>query len=296
MLGPITEPLGSYVLRVSAITPAKNPSFESLKTAIRGKVAGEKALDVIDARAQKLQDVFAGGAKIDEVPADLGATGAAGTLYSQGRTQEGEPAPIPAAGDARQQIIDAAFKMNKGDPIQPTEGPDHIWYAVSVDSITPPARQPFEAVRAKVLSDWQADQMRHAQETEAARILGLVKGGQSLANAAWGSGLQVTRTPALQRDQPAGAISAELAHTLFTLKPGEATMVEANTGFLVAQLAEIIPADPKSDTMAMNQARDGLRSALHDDYLQLYATAVRDAANPVIHGQVIQALLAQPGE
>ncbi len=296
VLGPITEPLGSYVLRVTAITPAKNPSFESLQDTIRGKVAGERALDVIDARAQKLQDVFAGGAKIDEVPADLGAAGAEGTLDAQGRTQEGEPAPIPAAGEARQQIIDTAFKTNKGDPIQPTEGPGHIWYAVSVDSITPPARKPFEAVRGRVLSDWQAEQMRHGQESEAARILGLVKGGQSLANAAWGTGLQVTRTPALQRDRPAGAISAELAHTLFTMKPGEATMVETNAGFLVAQLAEIIPADPKGDTLAMNQAQDGLRSALHDDYLQLYATAVRDAASPVIHGQAIQALLAQPGE
>ena len=296
VLGPLTEPLGSYVLRVTAITPAKNPSFDSLKDSLRGKVASEKALDLIDARAQKLQDVFAGGAKIDEVPADLGATGAEGTLDAQGRTQEGEQAPIPVSGEARQQIIDAAFKTNKGDPIQPTEGPDHIWYAVSVDSITPPSRQPFEAVRARVLADWQADQMRHAQETEAARILGLVKGGQSLANAAWGTGLQMTHAPELRRDQPAGAISAELAHALFTMKQGEATMVETNAGFLVAQLTGIIPADPKSDTLAMNQAQDGLRSALHDDYLQLYATAVRDAANPVIHGQAIQALLAQPGE
>ena len=296
VLGPITEPLGSYVLRVVAITPAKNPSFDSLKDNLRAKVASEKALDLIDARAQKLQDIFAGGAKIDEVPADLGATGAEGTLDAQGRTQEGEPAPIPVSGEARQQIIDAAFKMNKGDPIQPTEGPDHVWYAVSVDSITPPTREPFEAVRARVLADWQADQMRHAQETEAARILGLVKGGQSLANAAWGTGMQVTHSPELRRDQPAGAISAELAHTLFTMKPGGATMVETNAGFTVAQLTDIIPADPKSDTLAMNQAQDGLRSALHDDYLQLYATAVRDAANPVIHGQAIQALLAQPGE
>ena len=296
VLGPLTEPLGSYVLRVATITPAKNPGFASLKDSLRAKVAGEKALDVIDARAQKLQDVFAGGAKIDEVPADLGATGAAGTLDSQGRTQEGAPAPLPVAGDARQQIIDAAFKMNKGDPIQPTEGPDHIWFAVSVDSITPPARQPFESVRSRVLSDWQSDQMHHAQEAEAARILGVVKSGQTLANAAWGTGLQVTRTPPLQRDRPAGAISAELAHTLFTLKPGEATMVETNSGFLVAQLADIIQADPKTDTLAMNQARDGLKSALHDDYLQLYATAIRDAANPVIHPDALKALLAQPGE
>ncbi len=296
VVGPITEPLGSYVLRVASVTPAKNPSFESLKDTIRAKVAGERAIDVIDARAQKLQDVFAGGAKIDEVPADLGATAAEGTLDAQGRTLEGEQAPIPAAGAARQQIIDAAFKMAKGDAIQPTEGPDHVWYAVSVDSIIPPARTPFDAVRGRVLSDWQADQMRHGQETEATRILGLVKGGQSLANAAWGSGLQVTRTPALQRDRPSGALTAEVVHTLFGLKLGEATMVETAGGFLVAQVAEIVPADPKADPLAMTQAQDGLKSALHDDYLQLYASAVRDAAHPVINSRVIQGLLAAPAE
>ena len=296
VIGPLTEPFGSYVLRVASITPARNPTFESLKDTIRAKAAADKALDVIDARAQKLQDIFAGGAKIDEVPADLGATGAAGTLDAKGLTEAGEPAPIPTTADARQQIIDAAFKMAKGDPIQPAEGPDHIWYAVSVDSITPPARAPFEQVRARVLSDWQHEQIRHNQEAAATRILGLVKAGQPLAAAAWGSGLQVNRTAPLQRDRPAGAISAELAHALFDLKIGGATSVETNAGFLVAQVAEIIPADPKTDPIALSQAHDGLKSALHDDYLQLYATAVRDEAKPVIRPAVLQKLLAQPGE
>ncbi len=296
VVGPITEPLGSYVLRVAAITPARNPTFEQLRDTIRGKAAAEKAQDLIDARAQKLQDLFAGGAKIDEVPADLGAAAAEGSLDAQGMTLDGTPAPIPAAGAARQAIIDAAFKMAKGDPIQPTEGPDHVWYAVSVDAITPPARAKFEDVRPRVLQDWQRDQVRHGQETEAARVLALVKSGQSLTSAAWGTGLLVSRTPPLQRDQPAGSVPAELAHTLFTLKPNEATMVETNAGFVVGQLAEVLPADPKADATGMRQAHDGLVRALHDDYLQLYATAVRDAARPVIRPQVIQNLVTQPGE
>ncbi len=296
IVGPITEPLGSYVLRVSTVTPARNPSFESLRDAIRGKVAAERALDVIDARAQKLQDVFAGGAKIDEVPADLGATTAAGTLDAQGRTLDGSQAPIPAGKDARQAIIDAAFKTNPGDAIQPTEGPDHTWFALAVDSVTKPARRPFADVRAHVLADWQAEQVHHAQETEAARILGLVKSGQTLANAAWGSGLQVTRTPPLSRGRPAAGVPAELSQTLFTLKLNEATMVETNAGFVVAQLAEIIPPEAHGDPLGMTQAREGLAHALHDDYLQIFANAVRDQARPVVRPQVVQSLIQQPGE
>lgn len=296
VVGPIAQPLGSYVVRVASITPARNPNFDSLRETVRGRVAAERALDLIDARAQKLQDLFAGGAKIDEVPADLGATGAAGTLDAQGMTAEGSPAPIPATKDARRAIIDAAFKTNPGDSIQPTEGPDHTWFAIAVDSVTKPARKPFAQVRGQVLADWQGDQVHHSQEAEAARILSLVKSGQTLANAAWGSGYQVTRTPPLARGKPVPGVPAELSQTLFTLKLNEATMVETNAGFVVAQLAEIIPPDAKVDSMGLTQAREGLTRALHDDYLQMYATAVRDQAHPVIRPAAVQALIQQPGE
>jgi peptidyl-prolyl cis-trans isomerase D len=296
VLGPINEPLGSYVLKVTAITPGRNPSFESLKDEIRPKVAAAKALDLIDARAQKLQDLFAGGAKIDEVPADLGATGAEGTLDAKGITPDGNPAPIPAVADARQQIIDTAFKTNPSDPIQATEGPDHVWYAVAVDSVTKPARRPFDDVRSEVTRDWQHEQVHHAQETEAARILGLVNGGKSLADAAWGAGRTVTQTPPLLRDRAAPGVPAELAHTLFTLKLNQATMAETNAGFVVAQLSKIIPPDRRADALEFGQAHDGLIHALHDDYMQLYANAVRTQAKPVIRPQVVQSLITQPGE
>ena len=296
VLGPISEPLGVQVFRVTGTEPAKNPSFASLHDVLQGKAAAEKALDLIDARAQKLQDLFAGGAKIDEVPADLGATGAEGTLDAQGKTQDGTQAPLPAKGDVRQQIIDTAFKTNPGDAIQPVEGPDHVWFAVAVDSITKPAKRPLELVHAQVLADWQADQVHHRQEAEATHLLTLIRSGQTLQNAAWGSGLQVTRTPPLARDRPHGNIPAELVQRLFTLKQGEGTMVETNAGFVVGQLAAIITSDGKDDSVGMGQAESGLTRALHDDYLTVYALAVRQAAKPVLRPNVVMNLVQQPGE
>ena len=299
--GPIHEPLGYQVLVVTKVTPAKNPSFDQLKPLIHDKAAAEKATDLVDARAQKLQDLFAGGAKMDEVPADLGAAGASGTLDAQGKTKDGEPAPLPAMGDVRQQIIDAAFKANPNDQIQPTEGPDHTWYAVAVDSIDKPAKLPFDQVRDRVLADWRADQVHHEQEANAARILALVKGGQTLKAAAWGSGLQVTRTPPLGRNKPAPGVPAEVVGTLFTLKPPGAgpqgaTMVETNAGFVVASLADIIKPDPKSDEAELGQARDGLTRALREDMIGLYAQALKDRAKPKINPRVLTSMVQQPGE
>ena len=263
---------------------------------IHDRVATEKAADLIDAKAQKLQDLFAGGAKMDEVPGDLGAAGAAGTLDAQGNTKTGEPAPLPATGDLRTQIIAAAFKQGVNELVQPAEGPDHAWYAVAVDAIDKPAKLPFAQVRDRVLADWRADQIHHGQEAEAARILALVRGGQSLTAAAWGSGMQVTRTPPLSRDRPQAGVPAELAHTLFTLKPGEGTMVETNKGFAVASVTEVIKADPKTDEAGLSQARDGLSRALREDVVGLYAAGLKQQAKAKVNPKVLAGLVQPAGE
>jgi len=294
--GPIQEPLGFQLVRVTKIDPARNPGFADLTETIRQRLGAEKAADLIDARAQKLQDVFAGGAKIDEIPSDLGAAGAEGTLDAQGNTLDGTPAPLPAKGDLRQQIIAAAFKTNPGDAIQPAEGPQHAWYAVAVDSVTKPALKPFDTVRGQVLADWQHDQIRHTQETAAAKLLTLVKSGQSLTSAAWGSGLTVSQTPPLERNRPQDGIPAELIQTIFTLRLGQATMVETNAGFMVASLAKIIKPDPKTDAGGLEQATKGLTSALRDDVFLSYAQALRTAAKPTVNAQALERLIQQDAE
>jgi peptidyl-prolyl cis-trans isomerase D len=293
VVGPIKAAFGSQILRVTDIVFVKNPSFDSLKPALHDKVAAEKALDLIDARAQKLQDLFAGGAKIDEVPGDLGAAGAEGTLDAKGNTQEGEPAPIPAPADLKQQIIDTAFKTNPGDQIEPVEGPNHAWYAVAVDHVTKPARQPFDQVRDRVLADWQADQVRRKQETEAARVLALVQGGQSLTNAAWGTGLTVTRTAPLMRSRPQDGLTAEQVQKLFAMAKGEGAMFQTDKGFIVAQVADIMAPDPKADSSGVSQAENGLARALHDDYLTVYAVALRQQAKPQVRMNVVESLIQQ---
>jgi peptidyl-prolyl cis-trans isomerase D len=293
--GPVTEPLGFQVVRVTSITPAKHPSFEDVRDTVRQRLGAERAMDLIDARSQKLQDLFAGGNRIDEVPADMGATGAEGTLDANGNTPEGTPAPIPATGNARTQIIADIFKAQKSDSVQLTEGPDHVWYAIAVQDIIKPTPRPFAEVRAKVLADWQAEQVRHAAETDAAKLLATINGGQSIANAAWGSGLQVTRTPPQLRNKPTPDVPADLVQLLFTMKKGEATMIETNKGFVVATLATITKPDPKSAPDQLEQVRQALTKSMSDDLLVSYGTAVRDNAKPVVNEKVFNRF-AQPAE
>ena len=293
--GPVKEPLGFQLVRVTAITPAKNPTVADLRDTIRDRLGAERAMDLIDARAEKLQDLFAGGARIDEVPADMGAAGAAGTLDAEGNTPEGSPAPMPADGDARKKIIADAFAAKKGETTQFTEGPDHVWYALQVDSITPATPRPFADVKAKVLADWQTEQVHHEAETEAARLLSTVKGGQQLTAAAWGTGRQVTRSGPVTRSKVPPDVPPQLAQILFTLKVGEPTMISTDTGFIVATLANITHPDPKADKDGVAEVKQGLGRALRDMMLESYATAVLTAQHPVMNQSVVDKIVS-PGE
>ena len=294
--GPIGEALGFQVVRVTAITPAKNPSEADLHDKIRQNAGTEKGADLIDARAQKLQDLFAGGSHIDEVPADIGAVGVQGTLDAQGMTPDGTKAPIPAPDALRSVIIAEAFKLNRGETGQLTEGPDHGWYAVAVDDLIKPAAKTYDQVRARVLADWQAEQVRHTVETEAAKLLATINGGESMLNAAWGSGQQVTRSPVLHRNRTVKGVPAELNQLIFTLKTGQATMVQSNVGFLVARLATVIPADDKANASGLTETRQALTKALADDYVVSFATAVRQDARPRINMHALDQITRAPNE
>jgi peptidyl-prolyl cis-trans isomerase D len=294
--GPVKEPLGYQLVRVTGVTPAKHPSFTDMRDTARTKLGEERAADLIDARAQKLQDLFAGGSRMDEVPADIGASGAEGTLDAQGNKPDGTPAPLPATGAARTKIIADAFAAKKGETTQFTEGPDHVWYEVQVDDVTPAAPRPFATVRAKVLADWQAEQIRHTTETEAARLLSTIKGGQTIAAAAWGTGRQVTRSAPISRNRVPDGVPEQLAQIVFSLKQGEPTMVSSPTGYVVAVLATINHPDPASDKPGMEDVRRGMASTLRDMMINAYAMSVMRETRIVPNEKLVNQLTGGPAD
>jgi peptidyl-prolyl cis-trans isomerase D len=291
--GPVVEPLGVQVFKVTRITPAAHPGFEQMKETIRQRLGEERAADLIDQRAQKLQDVIAGGATLDEIPADLGAAAVAGTLDEKGNTTEGVPAPLPGTPALRSQVIADAFRLTPGEPLKVTEGPDHAYYVLQVQSITKPAAKPFEAVREQVLKDWTAEQVRHTEEALAAKLLGLIKSGQSLTSAAWGSGLSVQRTPPLERGRPAPGLPAERGEKVFALHGGEPTMVETNQGFVVAVLAAIERPDLRTDKLGVERVQQELTRSLAQDVVGTYASALRDRANPRVNQRLLEQVIQQ---
>jgi len=298
---PIHDALGWHVVMVTGVVPARHQSFDDVKEELRKQIALQEAVEQVDDRATKVEDAMAGGGGLDELPQGLGLAAVTGTLDAQGNTPEGKPAPIPATGALRNALIAAAFAAKPGDPPRLTDVPAETapgqpagppsYYAVSVESITPPAREPFEQVRERVLADWTRNEVHHAAETAAAGVLAAVKGGQSLDDAAIAARLAVQHLPATGRQSPPQGVPQQLVQPLFGMKQGEATMVESVDGFVVAVLRNIESPDAKTDPIGFGQVRLALERSIGDDMETTYVNALRQRARPQVNAQALNAII-----
>ncbi|MEJ0015233.1 MAG: peptidyl-prolyl cis-trans isomerase [Acetobacteraceae bacterium] len=298
VVGPVKGTLGWQVVRVTKVTPGTEQTFDQVKDALREQVVAAKAADLMYDRANKVDNVLGSGATLDEIPSDLGLVGIAGTLDAEGDTAEGTPAPLPGPEELKAALIKAAFETQKGDPLRLVEVPTpstggSAYYAMSVEEVTPPALKPFADVKEQVTADWTQDAQRHAQDQAAAKLLAAVKGGQSLADAAAVAGVTVRRTALVTRGAPAEGIPQQVQTVLFTLKPGEPTMVQTAESFIVLVPAEIVEADPKADPAGYAQVRDAVARSIGTDLGTVFAEALRARAQPRINQQVLDNVTGQ---
>ncbi len=295
--GPVRSALGWHVVRVTKVTPGSTRSFEEVRPLLEIQVRNDKAADILYDRANKVDDLLAGGAPLEEMPGDLGLAGVAGTLDARGITSDGTPAPIPGSDELRAALIQAVFRAQKGEPPRLIEAPRRPgvlsgYFAFDVEEVMPPAPRPYEEVADAVLEDWTEAEIRRTQEEAAARMLEAIKGGQSLADAALVADVKVVRLPEISRGaRPAEEVPLQLVTPLFELKPGEPTMAETADGFVVAVLAEIQPATPEADPIGYGQVREALGGAIGDDVQAAVTAGLRARARPQVNKTMVDRIV-----
>ena len=83
-----------------------------------------------------------------------------------------------------------------------------------------------------------------AAEVDAAGLMNAVNHGQSLDAAASAAGYSVSMTPGFTRNAPASGITNQMVNILFSLKQGQATMEQTDTGLYRGGAGQDCEADP----------------------------------------------------
>lgn len=264
IVGPVAGDLGMYVFKVTGIAQ-NGPDTAQLTQQVTQQLQLQQAQADVAKNVDALQDALAGQTPLEQLPGNLGLVAVEGTLDADGNMPAGTPAPIPGGDDLKSAIVKTIFAAQKGQAPQLQTGPDGSYYALAVQDIIAPAVQPFAQARAKVLSAWTQDQQSREAQVAAANLMHAVNTGTPLAQAAAAAGLSVTQSPGYTRqvqpkDEPAG-----LVPVLFTLKPGEATMLDNGGSFLVAALTSVQDPTPQSDPSTYAQLQQSLNKTLQDD-------------------------------
>ncbi len=289
---------GWAVLEVTGET-AGSGDYASVHDQLRTEIAEARVASGLSERVDRLQDAIAGGG-LDKIPADIGAVAVAGSLDAQGRTEAGDPAPIPGSPAFRQAVITQAFAAKKGAAPNLQPGPGHGYAAVEVDEIIPARERDFDEALPDIVRLWHLDALRHEAEAKAASIYATAKANHALPGAAAAAGLPVEMPPPFRRSGSANGVPPPVVQVAFALNRGDATMVEdrptsadgkVSDGFVVAVLLDVTHPDPASDQAALGRLRAQVRQTVADDLEISTASWLTAQARPQLNADAINRVI-----
>lgn len=288
---PVQGPFGWVVFKVESIEPGSLRPLAEVRDELRFEIAYDRAIDIGYERANRIEDALAGSQPLAEVARANGMVTVTARIDAQGRNAEGQLVQLPGPDTMHRDILRMIFQGRQGDAPRLTETLDG-WIAIDVRDILPPALKPFESVEAELRTAWLIDARRREQEAKAAQLLAAVQGGKTLPEAAQELGFRAARFGPFGRDPVSGsAIPPELLAPLFELRVGQVTMVPTQTGFAVAQLAQVVPFDPTTDAEALTALRRETEQRMAEDLETQYQAAIRRRADVRINPARAEALV-----
>ena len=283
---PVDTGFGWNIFRVSGTVPAEVTPFEEVSEGLRAAMQREEASDSIYRASRDLEDTLAGGASLAETARTLGLTlRRVGPMDVGGRDAQGAQITDLPPGD----FLQAVFAGVQGETGGLEETADGGFFMLQIGNVKQSTLQPLAEVRDRVVAAWKSEQRRKAAQTRALELVDRIEGGTPIGEVASAEGLTTTIAKPVNRlgqGDESGAISSILVSDMFRIRVGQAAFSEAPDSFTVAQLKEIVPADPA----AAGELAKLLSNNLMSDILIQFNTGLRQRFGVEIDRAVIARL------
>ncbi|MCF8468775.1 MAG: SurA N-terminal domain-containing protein [Sneathiella sp.] len=267
---PVKTVLGWHIVKVTDIKPAAAKTLAEVKDQLTKDIQLRKAYDVMYKEATKLEDEFAGGAKLDDAGKTIGLTVVTTDwVDAKGLDKSGQPVAGLPADPA---FLAQAFSKAKGDEPEVSEVQNGGYFSVVVDDIAEAAVRPLAEVKEQATKDWQANWQHEQARKKADEMLVKLNGGETLEQVATELGVTVKTSKPVLRSGTSGDLSPVARDGLFDLEPGAygVNVNAAGDGTLVYGIADIIPADPASDKAAVDQIAEQIAASVRAGILSEY--------------------------
>lgn len=286
---PVEGPFGLQIIKVTAIQPAKTPSFEEVHGDLAHDAAREQALDDVLALTTRIEEALGAGAKLADAARELGLEARTIAAVDSEGQDAGEK---PIAGMPAAPFLKVAFETAQGQDSLLTETDDNGFFVLHVDSVRQPAVKPLDTVRAGVVDDWKSDQRWQAAREKSSKIVERLNNGAKLADIAKEMNLYLGDSGAFTREgegAPANMPASLIADIFAAPAIGRAALADGVGGVNVAQLAAVTPAEPGGDKQAVDSLKKSVGFGIANDIAGQLVEALRDRYGVTVNKPAIRA-------
>lgn len=277
IVGPLPSSLGPALFRVNAVLPAQFIPFEDAQPILRPELAADRARRLVEAQAENLDDLLAGGATLEELATDsdmiLGSID-----WTPQSTDD------IAAYEAFRRTA-SSVTIEDFPEIEQVE--DGGLFALRLDAVLPPRPAPFEQARADVLTHWQAAEVEAGLSAQIETQLPQLREGADFASL----GLDAVREENMLRSSFVGGTPPGFMSDVFDMAVGDVAVVQDAAAVVIVRLDDIADPEENEDTAALRvQLEQQSGQALAQDVYEIFSNDVTLRANPQINPQALQAV------
>ena len=290
--GGVSEPVkgqfGWALLRAGSISPESVKPFEEVAADLKREIATERARRTAMELRDKIEDERTSGKALADAARSLGQTTVViESVDAMGRDPAGAMVDMPE----RDALLRAAFASDIGadnDVLSSREG-GFVWF--EIQSIDPARERRLDEVRDQVVAVWKDDEIAKRLTDKATEILAAIKGGQSIEDAAKAAGAEIKRDDKVRRTEPS-SLSQGVVVRVFGLPVGEvASAAGDGQSRVVFKILDSVTPPMETDSEVMKGLGEQLRSALTEDLITQYLSALQSQTGVRINEAAVRAIV-----
>lgn len=277
VVGPLPSPFGPALYRINGTLAAQSTPFANVEQELRDELAGERARRLIEAQAEDIEDLLAGGA----TPEDLA------------KETEMELAQIDWSVDSADGIAAYDAFRQAASEVTLEDFPTVMFledggiFAMQLDDVLPARPEPFADAIDRVRIGWELEQTAAALRTRADAVMNEL----TTSNDFGATGLPTRVENGLTRTAYLEGTPPDFMTQIFEMNDAEMRVIGSGDTMYVVRLDGT---QPPEDSPEMNQMRDALAQQLDQALAQaLFETFVRDAqlrAQPTLDQRAVNAV------
>ncbi|GAB5436611.1 peptidyl-prolyl cis-trans isomerase [Falsiruegeria mediterranea] len=279
VVGPLPSSLGPALYRVNGTLAARITPFEEVEAELRDELAAERARRLIEAQAEDINDLLAGGATLEELTGETEMT--VGEIDWTSESSDG----VAAYAGFRE----AAQAVRDGDFPEIGFLEDGSIFALRLNEVLPPRPEPLDSARARVAAAWTAAETNAALQSQADSVLAtLVTEGDFAA-----TGLPTRVENGLTRTAFLDGVPVDFMNQVFEMEPGELRVIGGQGRAFVVRLDDILPPEETAELQQTQAAVAAqMNQALSRNLFDVYVRDAQTRAQPTLDQRALNAVQA----